>query len=185
MLALVSIVLLSVGLLSGCEKGTPIGLLPPPGSGSSSSAGEGSEPERGQGRGGETIQMVKDLQGLKLVLQTERGTYSLGEPVPLRFEVTNTGEEPVELAFSTGQRFDFLIERDGEPVWHWAYGKQFIQVVTQLTLEPGQSLTYEVVWPQVDNAGRAVPPGSYRATALLTAATEPLKSGVLTIRISE
>ena len=172
------VLLLSVGPLSGCGMGSFLGLPPSP-SADADTDPEGLRP--GQGREGVT-QVVKDLQGIKLVLQTEKGSYLLGEPVPLKLEVANTREEAVEFTFPSGQRFDFLIERAGKEVWRWSFGKQFIQVFTSLTLEPGQSVTYEVEWPQVDNAGRAVPPGSYAATALLTA-TEPLESGTLTIRI--
>jgi hypothetical protein len=125
---------------------------------------------------------VKELDGLKLVLETAKEAYPLGEPIPLKFELINTGSTPVEFTFSSGQRFDFLVKKGERTIWRWSFGKQFIQVLGQITLEPGQSLSFEADWPQVDNLGNAVPPGEYVVLALLTS-IEPLESAPLVIRI--
>lgn len=147
------------------------------------SRNDGSSGDRNGGYPGPSDrEAIKVLGGIKLVLQTAKESYLVGEPVPLKFEITNTGSEAAQLTFPSGERFDFLVKHDGQEIWRWSYGKQFIQVLTQLTLEPGQSITYEIEWPQVDNAGNSVPSGAYEAIALLTA-TEPLESAPLTVQI--
>lgn len=161
--------LLVMAILSSCELPDLLrGELP----------GEGSHP----GSGGLSSQVTKEVDSLRLVLQTPKSSYRLGEPIPLKFEVINTGATPVELTFPTGQRFDLLIRREGELIWRWSFGKQFIQVVSQVRLEPDQVLSFEVEWPQVDNLGNAVPPGRYEAIALLMITT-PLESTELSIWI--
>ena len=87
-------------------------------------------------------------------------------PVEEGFEftltVTNDGDDPVELSFRSGQRFDFVVERiddtdggrtdgedgeeDGEVVWRYSDGRMFTQALGRESLEPGESRTYEATW---------------------------------------
>jgi hypothetical protein len=127
---------------------------------------------------------IKNLNGLELVLETDKEDYLVGESVPLRFKVINTGIATVQFTFSSSQRFDFLVKHDDTSIWKWSFGVYFLQVLSEITLPPGESLTYEAQWPQVDNTGNPVPTGIYEVTALLTSA-EPLESASLTIQIQE
>jgi len=128
------------------------------------------------------IMAIKEMDKVKLILQTEKKSYSIGEPVPLRFEVINISSEAIEFTFPTGQQFDFLLRNREQVIWRWSYGKQFIQIITKISIEPGQSLIYRVEWPQVDNLGNPVPPGKYKAIALLMVTT-PLESPALAIQV--
>lgn len=146
--------------------------------------GDGAEDGGPDKDSSDSHQVIKELDEIKLVLQTVKGPYSSGEPVPLKFEVINTGSEAVQFTFSSGQKFDFLIKHNDKVIWHWSHDKLFIQAFSQLVLEPDQSVTYEAEWPQVDNVGDPVPSGAYRAIAVLTA-TELLESEPLAIQILE
>jgi hypothetical protein len=168
------ILMLSMILVTGCTK--DIALLPPV------DAGQDNPPDESPSSG---YKVTKDIGSLRLILQTDQETYSLGIPIPLRFEVVNIGSVPIQLTFSTSRNFDLLVKSDGALIWGLSFGKHYLQVITELTLEPGQSRTFAASWAQVDNAGNPVPAGAYEIVALLpaTTASEPLESAPLVIQI--
>ncbi|WLD94178.1 BsuPI-related putative proteinase inhibitor [Alkalihalobacillus sp. AL-G] len=66
------------------------------------------------------------------------------------FEVKNQTEQIVELQLSSGQQFDLWItDESGNEVFHWAEGKVFTQALMTKTLKQGESLTYEVEYPEL------------------------------------
>lgn len=79
------------------------------------------------------------------------------------YEVTNAGDDPIDLQFSDGQEADLAVEDpDGNEVWRWSAGRMFAQMLQQKELGPGETATYEFEW---ENAA----PGEYEATATLEA----------------
>ncbi|AFO58339.1 BsuPI-related putative proteinase inhibitor [Natrinema sp. J7-2] len=78
------------------------------------------------------------------------------------FTVTNTGDEPVELAFTDGCKAEFVLVDDGSEVWRFSDGRMFAQVLSSDELEPGEATTYEAEWSDPD-------PGEYTAIATLQA----------------
>lgn len=87
-------------------------------------------------------------------------------------QARNTGTAPLSLAFSSGQRFDLSVRRPrGEEVWRWSHDKAFIQVVESVTLDPGETMSFQVTWDQKDFQGRLVDPGAYRAVAVFMGRT--------------
>ncbi len=96
-------------------------------------------------------------------LETDKGSYSPGEPVKLRLTITNETDAPLSFHSSNSQRFDFVVRAGDREIWRWSRGKMFAMALSSWELPPGESITYEVDWPQKDNADRAVPPGRYTA----------------------
>jgi hypothetical protein len=92
----------------------------------------------------------------------------LGERVPLRLSLKNLGDHPVQVALGGRPAYDFVIAQpDGTEVWRWSHG-QFVQQILQLiTVRPGEAVDFTEAWPQLDNAGRAVPAGAYVVRGLL------------------
>lgn len=87
-------------------------------------------------------------------------------PSSVRFilHVTNNGDEPLELTFTSSQRYDFIVEsRAGEEVWRWSDDMAFLQALSQDTLPPGDSWDMDAVWDPGDRTGE------YVATGVLTA----------------
>ncbi|ELY74409.1 BsuPI-related putative proteinase inhibitor [Natrinema pallidum] len=78
------------------------------------------------------------------------------------FTVTNTGDEPVELAFTDGCKAEFVLVDDGNEVWRFSDGRMFAQVLSSAELDPGETTTYEAEWSDPD-------PGEYTAIATLQA----------------
>lgn len=85
-----------------------------------------------------------------------------GDAVEFAFEVTNAGDEPIELEFRSGLRADFEVRAGDDTVWRWSDGRLFTQALHAVTLDPGESLGQEGVWPTPE-------PGTYRAVATLEA----------------
>jgi hypothetical protein len=85
------------------------------------------------------------------------------DAVRLELTVRNDGSEPVSLTFSDSQRADFAVRpADGDDaVWRWGEGQLFAQMLGTEELAPGDSVTYDVEWPDPD-------PGSYVAVGELS-----------------
>jgi hypothetical protein len=110
----------------------------------------------------------------------------VGEPVPVTLRLTNTGSKQLTV-YLLGRpiAFDLTVRRlDGTVVWRRLEGEVVPAILAVRQLEPGATLEFEEVWPQVSNAGEAVPPGDYRVTgALPTDAPKPLQTSPALLRI--
>ncbi|MGH2600480.1 MAG: BsuPI-related putative proteinase inhibitor, partial [Dehalococcoidia bacterium] len=67
-------------------------------------------------------------------------------------------------------------------IWRWSTGRAFTEVFRTVTLQPGEARTFGATWDQRSDAGQAVSPGAYQATATLTT-TSPIESNTATFRI--
>lgn len=115
-----------------------------------------------------------NVQGnLRLTIEVGQTTYRVGESVVMTFTVENTGVIAETLAFSSGQQYDFRITLNGQEVWRWSAGRVFIQMLTSLTLKPGEKKTFTAAWPQRDNQGGQVKAGEYAVEAFLTSQSTP------------
>ena len=111
-------------------------------------------------------------------LTTNKLAYKRGQSVRLTFRVTNSGKKPITYNFSTGQKYDVVVtDADKTEVWDWAKGQMFTQNLSSVTLKPGKSLVYAIVWNGADQAGRNVKPGVYTLTARLTSDNHPAVTG--------
>jgi len=102
-----------------------------------------------------------------LSLVTDKPRYAPEEPITITLTVSNPTREPVTLQFTTGQRYDFMIEDEaGKLVWAWAEDRMFVQILGEATIAPGVALAYRETF-----TGRLAP-GAYRVTGTLTALAE-------------
>ena len=98
---------------------------------------------------------------------------SVSEPVRSKdqvwwaMDVTNTGQTPVDLTFSDGQRGDIILDQGDADLYTWSTGKVFTQEVLTVSLEPGKP------FPVVLNDTLGVPPGRYNLSARVTALVGP------------
>jgi len=98
------------------------------------------------------------------------GVETAGEVVELTLYVTNGTEEPIELEFSSGQRFDFQVarmdgEEPGETLWTWSADKSFLQALGTETLAPGASLRYSAEWHSGGLRGEFIARGDVVSTS--------------------
>lgn len=90
---------------------------------------------------------------------------AFGDSVSFVLQVTNTTGAPVELEYRSGQRFDFVVERDGAEVWRWSDGQMFTQALGRESLPPGETLTFSATWTPPPGTA-----GEFTARGILTAA---------------
>jgi hypothetical protein len=105
------------------------------------------------------------------------------EPVWWAFDVASTGDRPVVLTFSSGQRGEVVLSRAGAEEYRWSSGKAFTEAIETVTVEPGE--TFAVVLNDTMTAG----PGDYELTAKVTASAgaggqvAPLPSLTMTLTV--
>lgn len=109
---------------------------------------------------------------LALELQASRTALPPGGETELALTVTNQSGHPVKLDFRSGQTYDLVISREGEEVWRWSYDRFFTQALRSITMEPGESMSFQETWEGRDNAGNTVPPGEYETVGILATIPE-------------
>lgn len=93
--------------------------------------------------------------------------------VVLTLHVTNPTSAPVELEFTSGQRFDFAVSRaNGEAMWRWSADRSFMQALGTETLPAGGSLRYSATWPAAGAQGEFVARGE------VTSSNRPVNQAV-------
>lgn len=104
------------------------------------------------------------MQGVK----GDKSSYELEESVTITYGILNRGNTPLVYTFSTSKQYDAWVMRGSTEIWRLSKGKYYAQIITNLTLQPGQSRNFEVKWDQRDNSGKQVGPGTYALYAQLT-----------------
>ena len=97
-------------------------------------------------------------------LATDQPVYRPGQPILITFEVFNHTPAPVRIGFTSGKRFDVVIEDDkGGEVWRWSAGRMFTMAMGRETLGPGNPrLIYEIEY------AAHLEPGLYKLIGMLT-----------------
>ena len=108
----------------------------------------------------------------RLVLKNAAGDeareFPAGETITFVVTLRNRAAAVRTLTLSTSQTLDCLVyAADHKEVWRHSSGRMFAQVITELTLKPGESRTFTATWNQTDSQGRPVPPGEYEAVGLV------------------
>jgi len=88
-----------------------------------------------------------------------------GAPIVLPIDVQNTTDEDVALTFTSGQRVELTLSRNGEEKYRWSATASFIQSIEEAVLPAGETFGRTLVTTPVD-----LPPGTYTAQAWITAA---------------
>lgn len=105
-------------------------------------------------------QAERTVGDLRLEMTSDRSAYAAGDPVLVTLRVTNTAAIPAEVT-TGGQQYDVVVRQRGALIWQWSHDKAFVQVIREMTLAPGQVLTYKASWDQRDLQGRRVEAGTY------------------------
>lgn len=131
----------------------------------------------------------KEAKPLELSITTDKKTYAVGTAIKITLAAKNTTPQPMNLNFSSGQRYDFMLREgvkpDGKIVWHWARDKMFAQMMSAQKLEPGKSLTFTATFDPKATAGEGgtLKAGTYTLTATLaTLGERPAATAQVVIR---
>lgn len=111
----------------------------------------------------------QDHNDIELTIKTDHDTYLRSEQVKITMRVRNIGKDIVTLEFPTSRQYDFIIKGEDEEVWKWSRDKYFTQAFIIITINPGDSITYNSEWDQIDNIGNNVAPGRYWIVGIVPA----------------
>lgn len=116
--------------------------------------------------------LIKDLEVQVLL---EDRFFHNGDRADFHILLKNVSGRKQVLHFNSGQRFDLIIKNQaGEIVYRWSRGKMFIQAVSKVVLEPGESMLFSGTLEI-----RGLQPGLYELYGLITCheeiVSEPIK----------
>jgi hypothetical protein len=141
---------------------------------SAATGGKAASPQPAGAPSSESALAAQDRSGnAELTLTLTVNETLAGADLTLR--VCNKTTETIEKTFSTAQRYDFEVSRDGDRVWRWSDGRVFAQVYGQETWEPDQCKSYSESWDGRDSEGNPTGPGEYQAVGVLSS-SPPLRS---------
>jgi hypothetical protein len=106
-----------------------------------------------------------DLPSIEVRATLSQIAYLAGEEVRLEFSAVNTDAEPVTIRSSPPEIEVRSMESHKDV-------RVFPPGYEQVTLAPGETMTYTFVWDQTDSSGQQVLPGEYRISVLIYVALE-------------
>lgn len=93
--------------------------------------------------------------------------------VHFALDVTNATKNHVELAFPSGQQYDFAVmDSIGREVYRWGTGRMFTQNVQNKLLDGGETIRID------ESAAASLPRGTYIAVATLRSSNYPVQQRV-------
>src|SRR2546428_2758324 len=122
---------------------------------------------------------------------TDKDTYVPSDTVHIKLNATNKGTQPATFTFRDAcSGFQFQITDSTGSLVYTNVPPPFApcaQVITVITIQPGQTLTVGMLdWKQVNQQGQPVPPGSYTITGVIhyesPYQTTPVASKTITIQ---
>lgn len=66
--------------------------------------------------------------------------------VHFRYDVSNDGDEAIDLQFSSAQTHDVVVLDGDEEVWRYSGGRMFAQMLQSETIDAGETVSYEAEW---------------------------------------
>lgn len=90
-----------------------------------------------------------------------------GQPVPLRFVLTNVAKESVLVTMPCypHQHVNFVVMHGSRQVWDKLRGSTILECALEARLAPNDSMVFRGLWGQRDNHRHRVSPGRYSVTA--------------------
>src|SRR6266571_4620755 len=122
---------------------------------------------------------------------TDKDTYVTSDTVHIKLNATNQGTQPATFTFRDAcSGFQFQITNSTGNIVYTNVPPPVApcaQVITVITIQPGQTLTVGMLdWKQVNQQGQPVPPGSYTITGVIhydsPYQTTPVASKTITIQ---
>ena len=112
-------------------------------------------------------------KGFGLIIVTDKAIYDSGQPITINLTVFNYTKDTVSFTFTSSQRYDFFVSKEGKEIWRWSSGKVFAQVIGEEKIKPGESLTYEETYlPKIKFS-----PGTYQVKGVFTS-KDPLEATI-------
>jgi len=95
---------------------------------------------------------------LTLIMKTYQRTVRMSGSIDVILQLRNLGSEEVELSYSNSHVMDlFLYSLDGKLITWESKGYGFLQVLTDIALEPGDVREWKISWDRFRTTGVLVP----------------------------
>lgn len=120
---------------------------------------DGIDGDNGGTGGGRENEVSRRIDNLTYTIFTDQRTYGRGENVVITLIKRNTSNRNITLRYRTAQRYEFQARRGTAIIWRWSRGRFFAQTTSTVTLRPGESQVFRVVWNQRNNQGQQVAAG--------------------------
>lgn len=115
------------------------------------------------------------LQGIK----ANKSSYDLGQSIKFQYAIRNQTSQPITYRFSSSKHYDLWVTLGDKEVYRLSHGKVYLTMMTQMTLKPNETKTFDICWNQKDNDQNQVGPGAYMVHAQLTPiGTKPPATGI-------
>jgi hypothetical protein len=119
-----------------------------------------------------TNAVEKSVKSASTALETKFDVSLDGGDVRFDLRVVNTTKKSVEVNFSSGQAYDFVVlDSVGREVWRWSADRIFTQSVRNKLLATGDAITASEKWSPAK-------PGKFTAIAQLTSSNYPVQEKV-------
>jgi hypothetical protein len=115
--------------------------------------------------------MVNDVFA---TLVTNKKVYGVGEEIEMTIVLQNKSDESLDLTFTSGQTYDFVIKKmpEDKEIWRWSEGMFFTEAIWTMVLDSTERKTFVVKWDQKDIDSKSVEPGTYKIEAFFTSNPE-------------
>ncbi len=111
----------------------------------------------GCGSAPQAARPVQEERGVSVALRSRPTAVPTGESFSLTLVLHNVSGETRRFELRSAQTYEFEAFSDGEEIWRWSRGMMFAQSLTEVILRPGESRSFEGIWPTGAEA-----PGEYR-----------------------
>ena len=83
------------------------------------------------------------MSGLLMILSADKPVYKPGDTIAMVLTKINLSGGTITLNYNTSQRYDFKIAYpSGRSLWRWSDNKSFTQVLSSVSIAPGQTVRY-------------------------------------------
>lgn len=126
----------------------------------------------------EILVAIRDQSG------ASRSAFGSAEAVTFELSVRNIGDHPEIIELASAKTHDFVLtSSNGAEVWRASHGRFFAQMLTELTLAPGETRHFTSTWNQQCADGTAATAGEYRVEGFLSAAPPRAAGSPVTLTI--
>ena len=102
--------------------------------------------------------------GLELSMTLEKTVYRLGEPISIPLTISNISNQTITFGMSYWNDYDFHVYNDTNDIYWYSINEAsgaIPNVIWLVTLNPGDSTSWTLVWQQTDFSSQPVSPGTY------------------------
>ncbi|QHT46017.1 hypothetical protein M662_05760 [Bacillus sp. SB49] len=116
---------------------------------------DGEEKEETEASASPDMEAEIDMETLLDQIEMDAAVNASGDAATFEFSLKNTGEDPVILGFTSGQKYEVEVKNvSGETVYKYSDGQMFTQALTTEELAGGGTYQAEDTWKGIEQPGK-------------------------------